>query len=274
VLVTIATKPASAQAPNEDFVAATPGGVVLLDGVSTLGTPSGCTHGAAWYVRRLGGALLRRLAHDEGDTLPAMLAEAIREVARAHAGACDLAHPGTPSATVVLLRERGPQLEYLVLADSTAVFQHGDRLTVVTDDREAVVARRCRAAMDAAANGTPEHEAARRRFMRDMQAYRNRPGGFWVAAADPAAVAEAFTGSVPLDGLTAAAALTDGATRLVDRFGLADWTELMGTLARHGPGELIRQTRAAEHADPTGARWKRGKTTDDASVAYCAGPAS
>jgi hypothetical protein len=66
-----------------------------------------------------------------------------------------------------------------------------------------------------------------------------------------------------------AAALSDGASRLVDRFGLATWENVMKTLDARGPRELLRQVREAEDSDLDGSRWPRGKAHDDATVAYC-----
>ena len=269
MLVTIATEPAAPNTPNEDFVVATPQEVVVIDGAGSAGTPSGCMHGVSWYVRQLGRSLIGRLAIREGAGLTEILADAIREVAYAHCSTCDLSHPGTPSAAVVLLRERPPQLEYLVLADSTVILARGQEVAAICDDREATASRKLRDALDASPNGTPEHDVALRQFIRDMQSLRNRPGGFWVAAADPEAAHEALTGNTRLDGLTAAAALTDGAARLVDRFNVTDWPGFLEIAAREGPAEIIRRTRAVEHSDPAGRRWKRGKATDDASIAYC-----
>jgi hypothetical protein len=67
----------------------------------------------------------------------------------------------------------------------------------------------------------------------------------------------------------AAAVLSDGATRLVDRFSLLDWTDFLGILAEQGPEAIITQVRAAEASDPDGQRWPRGKRHDDASAAFC-----
>ena len=39
-----------------------------------------------------------------------------------------------------------------------------------------------------------------------------------------------------------------------------------GALTAAGPGELIRQVRAAETADPAGIRWPRNKIHDDATA--------
>jgi hypothetical protein len=235
--VSWATEPGSPDRPNEDFVAAAPGVVVVLDGCSLpLGTDLGCLHGTAWYARRLGTRLLTRLLDDQavpvagrdGDPLRAALAQSISEVASAHSGTCDLRHPNTPAATVVVLRVRGDAVEYLVLADSSLVLHTVGRLEVVT-----------------------------------------KPMARTYAASHPAAAERAITGVVPLTGLRRAALLTDGATRLADLFGLNDWRELVHLLEEYGPSALIERTREAELTDPDGRRWPRGKRHDDATVAFC-----
>ncbi|MER7439820.1 hypothetical protein [Micromonospora avicenniae] len=157
-----------------------------------------------------------------------------------------------------------------MLADSVlALDQADDAPLVISDDREAEIGRHYRAAMDNLANGTPEHDQARRDYVQALRAHRNKPGGFWVAAADPRAADEAIVGSRPIKDVTAAALLSDGASRLTDRFGLTDWTGLLRILHDHGPAELIRRVRAAEDSDLHGERWPRGKAHDDATVAYC-----
>jgi hypothetical protein len=62
--------------------------------------------------------------------------------------------------------------------------------------------------------------------------------------------------------------LSDGASRLVDVFGLATWEELLTLLDESGPGELVRRVRAAEAADPQGRRRPRTKSSDDATAIY------
>jgi hypothetical protein len=63
--------------------------------------------------------------------------------------------------------------------------------------------------------------------------------------------------------------LSDGASRLADRFRVATWAEVFNTLHTSGPAALLRQVREAEDSDPVGERWPRGKLHDDATVAYC-----
>jgi hypothetical protein len=105
---------------------------------------------------------------------------------------------------------------------------------------------------------------------RALRRARNRPGGYWVAAADPQAASQAVTGMVQGRSLRRAVLLSDGASRLVDPFGLATWEELLELLEESGPDELLRQVRAAEAVDPEGRQWPRTKRSDDATAVYLA----
>ena len=92
--------------------------------------------------------------------------------------------------------------------------------------------------------------------------------GHRAAAAAPAVAASASTGTLEPAGLRGLALLTDGATRITDRFGLLGWPGLLGVLREDGPAALIARVRAAEAADPDRTRWPRGKVTDDATVIW------
>jgi hypothetical protein len=265
--LTLATEPAYRDRPNEDFIGATPEAVVLLDGAGTpADLESGCSHGVAWFSHTLGSTLLGAMTRD--DSLTGILADGIKTVASMHEGTCDLTHPGSPSATVVLLRRTGGTLEWLVLADSVLVLDiPGSDPMVICDEREATVGDQYRDPMKTAIGGTPEHVLALSGYMAAMRGHRNVEGGFWVAAVDPLAAEHALTGTIPADRVRAAAILSDGASRLVDRFALATWRQALDLLDASGPEDLIAQVRKAEHGDLDGSRWQRGKIFDDATAA-------
>ncbi|MEU7634529.1 hypothetical protein AB0C11_00370 [Streptomyces sp. NPDC039016] len=116
---------------------------------------------------------------------------------------------------------------------------------------------------------TQEHREALQRLVVAQRQVRNTPEGYWVAAAGPEAAGHGLVGSTPLDQVRAAAVLSDGTSRLVLEYEMATWSEVFATLRTGGPGKLIDTVRQVEATDPTGRRWPRYKSGDDATVAFC-----
>ncbi|MFE2432030.1 integrase [Streptomyces sp. NPDC059373] len=246
--VTMTSAAARTGHANEDFTGAVPTAAVLIDGAGISGTESICRHGVAWYASRLGGSLLRLLSLVRDRSLAALLAEAIEQVTDDHRGTCDVADPISPSATVAILRLSDGLVEHLVLGDSVLVLDRADGAPlVVSDPREVIISRSYGSALEAAAEGGDEFH----RVLRALRANRNQPGGFWVAKDDPRAADEAITGSCPISELTGAVLLSNGASRIVDRFRLADWPGVMAS-----PG--VERTRRNHSSCPAGRGAPRG----------------
>src|SRR5262245_14586028 len=211
--VSFATTAASADRDNEDFFGAGSKVAVLLDGA---GTPDdaddGCSHGVAWFARQLG---FRCLGAAGAEDLPLVdvLGQSIGEVARLHAGTCDLTHPGSPSSTVILVRQIPDGLEYLVLADSVLIVSGDAGTTAITDDREATFADRYRPSLDLLGELGDRHDGAVKTFVETLRDYRNREGGFWVASSDPEAAKQSLTGRIQAVDARVVALLSDGASR-------------------------------------------------------------
>jgi hypothetical protein len=274
--VETATEPGDPERPNEDFTAvALPasgqGGVlVLLDGVTPHPEGTGCVHGVPWFVARLGGALLELSGSQRDMTLSECLGEAIARTARQHGGSCELSHPYTPQATVVAVRWNRDVVEHLVLSDSVLLIEDTTGVVqAVVDDRldhlpEPVPT--LRAAVRALPRGSAERARARAEYVRAVEALRHAEGGVFTAAADPSVCARAVYGSTPRAEVRAVAALTDGASRLVEVFHDHDWSGAFALLRKEGPRSLIARVRAAESADPRGEAFPRGKRHDDATA--------
>jgi len=271
--VRLVSEAAPGRAENEDGALHHGPLVGVFDGVTALPeVPSGCVHGPAWYVRRLTTRLAEVAAESPAAALTDTLAEAICRVNGDHGGRCDLANPATPAATVCLVRADGDAVDFLILSDSTLVVERNGQVQVVTDDRfqQAVAELRWGTVADDVSQ--EERDAQQRRIDVRKHELTNRPGGYWVAAADPEAAYQAVTGRLPLggrDGVRRAALLTDGASCAVDDYGLMAWAELLDLLTTGGPEELIRRVRAVERADPDRAVYPRSKRHDDATAAIC-----
>lgn len=267
-----ASVPAPGRLENEDHVFRYGDLVGVLDGATVPdGFDTGCVHGPAWYVRHLAARLGVAFAERPTAALAGNLAAAILAVRADHGGRCDLDHPGTPSATVCLLRHGGDHVDYLVLCDSPLALDRGDRIQVIADDRlGAAMADLREKALSVAGAGEADLATRFRRAVTLQREQMNRTHGYWVAAANPDAAFHALTGSLPLTGpdrVRRAALLTDGAARAVDPFGLVDWRGLLDLLGTAGPDELIRRVRQAESAD--GARQHGFKRHDDATAVLC-----
>jgi hypothetical protein len=256
MFASVATSPGSADIPNEDWAAASPAAAVVLDGVTIFSdTATGCQHGTPWYVSQLGMRLLAAAA-DPAVPLTDALAGAIREVAALHEGTCDLSEVGAPSAAVAVVRFGERSADYLVLADVTILLDRVSELTVVTDKRVASTVADLAGQRDISS-----------RVMERRGQYRNREGGYWVAAADPEVAKHAITGSVPLSELRYVALMTDGVTRLVTPFEQDDWYSLLDLSVNYGSKAVIERVRRTELDDPDGNRWPRFKISDDATIA-------
>lgn len=255
-------------AENEDGVFVGPGAVVVLDGLSApKDLPMACIHGTPWYVRQLGTRLVA-LMGDERQPLAEVLRTAIGDVTTMHSGACALDKEAVPASTVTMVRRRRAVVDYLVLSDSVLVLDTAGTIQAIADTSVNAVAGPEMAAALAGPAGTAERAARVSELVAVQRGLRNRPGGYWVAAIDPAAADHAITGSVPAAELRRAALLSDGASRLTDLFHQLSWEELLGVLEAEGPAELIARTRLAEESDPDGTRWARFKVSDDATAAY------
>ncbi|MGP2437233.1 hypothetical protein [Streptomyces sp. JW3] len=254
----LVSEPSTSRLPNEDFASvALPasgrgGVVVLLDGVTPPKDATGCVHSVPWFTARLGGALTELTVSLPDVPLADALSRAIAVTAEAHAKTCDLSHPRTPQATVVLARWSPARVEYLLLCDSALLVEAPDgTVTARLDDRLARLPRAARAT-DALVDA-------------DL---RNKEGGFFTAAADPAVAARAVTGELPRDEVRALAALSDGATRWVEKFGAGDWPDLLRIVRKEGAQRLVDRVRELERADTERAFLGRSKTHDDATVVY------
>ena len=258
----LVSEPGDPARPNEDFASvALPasglgGALVVLDGVTPPQPPrseTGCLHSVPWFTARLGGALAELTVSNRDLTLPEILSRAIARTAESHLTSCDLSHPRTPQATVVVARWSPETVEYLILSDSALLVESPDgSVSALLDDRLSRLPRTS-LSTEAIADAT----------------VRNKEGGFFTAAADPSVAGRAVTGVLPRSSVRTLVALTDGATRWVEKFREGDWTDCFTLVRKEGAGELVARVRGLEREDEeTRTFLRRSKTHDDATVVF------
>lgn len=250
--------------PTEDVVSVLPNAVVLLDGATSLrpGLRSG-----GWYASLLAGQLAGRLTGYPAMDLADLLAAAIRAVARDHG----LAPGESPSSTVAVVRWDDDVVEGLVLADSPIAVETTSGVRVLEDERIANLRRPgpgYRARLREGGGYGEEHVTALRTAATAVGRYRNTEGGFWVAEADPDAAYEARRATWPRADVTRLLLASDGVACGVDDYRIfPDWAAVFALAADKGAGAVLDAVRAAEEADPEGARWPRPKQHDDQALA-------
>ena len=245
--VTYVCEAASDLRPNDDFVLATERFVIVLDGATEpAGVDSGCVHDVPWLVARLGTNLAGLLVRDPSAALVDVLRDGIAATMRDHTGQCDLTNRDSPSSTVAILRRGAETVDYIVLGDSAVVIEtSAGELVVAHDDRTAYLS---------------DYSLA------GVSRLRNTDEGFWIASNRPDAADKALAGSVPMRDVARAALMTDGITRLVERYGRS-WLDLVERMDKHGPRQLVADVRAEELAAAPGAY--RGKLHDDVTAVFC-----
>lgn len=253
------------QAPHSaDRVVTAGTAVAVLDGASAT-EPTDIPPGL--YADRLGASITAALAAGPEAVLTEVLGDAIEAAARG----LGLAGDDGPSSTVAMARMAGGRLDLLVLGDSFIFYDAGSGTAVLTDDRLGALRLpeqglyRERLAGGSGYDDT--HAALLRRLQREQRKQRNRPGGYWIAGADPAAARQARTLTFPAYALSWAVLATDGAVNIARHLGLDDWP----ALAHCDPPTLTRFLEHCrdweEHADPGGRQFPRAKRHDDKTVA-------
>ncbi|WP_053739568.1 protein phosphatase 2C domain-containing protein [Nocardia sp. NRRL S-836] len=215
---------------TEDRIRVLPNAVVVLDGVTSRRPPD---RNGGWYATQLADELGRLL--DAETALTDLLAQAIANLAERH----DLVPGDSPAATAAIVRWNDEKIDALVLCD-TPVVAFGRTTEVVEDTRLADL--------------RPDPDILR---------WKNKPGGYWVAEADPEAGRQALTASWPRSAVEKVVVATDGVSCGVSEYGLFSWEEL----AELPLADALDRIRAAERGDPEHTRWPRYKTHDDQAIA-------
>lgn len=252
---------ATAQLPerSDDTVFVTANAVIVLDGATAF---TAVPVPAATYVHQLGTHLHHHLDSDPSIDLPGVLAHAITETAD------DLAlRPGqSPSSTVAIIRERDGGLDALVLGD-TAIILPTETIRDGRMDALNLPERQQYRDRLAAGSGYDEQHRRLLRHLQTRQArWRNTPGGYWIAEADPIAAAHALTYRSSTVDTPWVVLATDGAYHTIEHLGLGDWH----TIAHYHEdqlGELLQQCEAWEATqDPHGQNLPRAKRHDDKTI--------
>lgn len=247
---------------NQDRYVHGDGFAAVLDGATSVAGDR--SHDPGWYADRLAREIGARMPR--GGALADTVADAVRAVRDAHR----LDPDTSPTSTVALARWSDDTVETYLLGDSFVVVLRADGdETVQTDDRLDAVGAAERAAYRARLAAGGEYDVGHRDLLLALQAEqarrRNRPGGYWIAGAEPEAAHHGITTTGERSGVSALVLASDGVAP--ERHPEAvTWRALSGAAYRRGPAQVLRELHDAEAADADGRRWPRSKRHDDKTL--------
>lgn len=247
---------------NQDRYITGDGFAAVLDGATSFADDR--SHDPGWYAEQLARAIAE--AVPRGGPLADSVTEAIRTVRDAH----NLSPEATPTSTLALARWSAESVETYVLGDSYAVVLRTDGTeSAHTDDRLDSVATHERAEYRKRLADGHGYDRVHREVLLKLQAeqarYSNRPGGYWIAGADPEAGRHGYTATEDRSGVAAVVLASDGVA--LERYSAgAAWSDLYRDVEQHGADQVLRSVHEAELTDPDGRRWPRSKVHDDKTL--------
>jgi hypothetical protein len=247
-----------------DRIAVTATAIAVLDGATAF-EPASIS--ASRYAGRLSQALCGALAAPPHTPLTDVLAGAISLTACS----LGLSGPHGPSSTVAAARLSGDRIDLLTLGDSIIVYDTPGGPAILTDDRLDQLGLPERASyrrrLAAGAGYDDTHQALLRQLQQRQRQHRNQPGGYWIAAADPAAAHQARTTSIPAASTAWIALATDGAADIIQHLAADDWPAIAHQDAAGLAGLLQRCHDWEQNTDPHGRLLPRAKRHDDKTIA-------
>ncbi|MHB8434918.1 MAG: hypothetical protein ACYDBS_05195 [Acidimicrobiales bacterium] len=250
-------------ASDDDRVVVTDDAVIVLDGAS------GCGGGSVqpgMFAERLGQQLAVQIARAPEADLTLCLELAIEE-ARSE---MELQDADGPSTTVSVFRALPGRVDVLVLGDSPIAVGGARSWEVVTDSRlenlDLQETRRYRERLLAGHGYGPDHERLVVALRERQRRYRNRPGGFWVAAANPVAARYARVMTFAAADVRWTVMATDGAARPLVHLGWDDWSRIARLDTRELEALLQHCHRWETESDPDGVLLPRAKCHDDKTL--------
>jgi hypothetical protein len=232
--VVLATEPGTPGWPNEDFAAVAAGAAVLLDGCTTW--PPGTVTGCVHGVAWYARTLGGAFLSGITADQPVPLAESL-------------------AAAITVVRDRHEDICDLDNPATPAATVTAVRVTAAGID---VLALADSVIMADYGDERPP--------LVITDTHR-------AASVSTDAAGRAYTAALPSTGLRGIALLSDGATRITDKYELLTWSAMLAVIRDDGPAQLIHQVRAAEDSDPGCTRWPRSKARDDATIIYWHEPA-
>ena len=230
---------------------------------------------AAWFVTQVQEALPALLTKEPGMPIGDLVAALAAELERRQSGSWVDARGAdgmeTPAASFALIRLLGDELEIARLGDCLVLLESKEGAVRALDHPvlEQIEAGTRRAILELRAAGVTDPQQILRTMMPQLRAQRRRRNiadGYGVLAGEQSCVSMIHVDRWPTQSLRRVLLASDGYYRLVDHYHAENDADLVRHTERNGADALLKQLRAIEAEDPSGAAYPRLKIRDDATA--------
>ena len=230
---------------------------------------------AAWFVAQVQEALPALLTKGPSmpiaDLVAALAADLERRQSASWVDARGADGRETPAASFALIRLLGDEIEIARLGDCLVLLESTDGTVGILEHPvlEQIEAETRRAILELRAAGVTDPQAILKQMMPQLRAQRrrrNREDGYGVLAGEQSCVSMIHADQLPARPLRRVLLASDGYYRLVDHYHTRNDAELVRDTERNGADALLKQLRAIEAGDPSGAAYPRLKIRDDATA--------
>lgn len=177
-----------------------------------------------------------------------------------------------PTGAISLVRERGSEIEYLVLGDCSLVIkkQSGNVETILGEGPREFDKRVVEEVINTMEREGVSYEtaySAARPMLKEHRRMKNKPDGYWTLGFEGDAVSHAKTGRISANNLDRLYLFSDGFELLVPTYDIfADWAAATDYIDANGIERTFQLLRDIERSDPECRRYPRLKPMDDASL--------
>lgn len=265
--------PGNPAKPNDDAWAQTGTAAVVFDGATNLGESLLPGESDAAWLARFGARRLMAHCQDGHEPLEA-LRRALGDAEKSFTGLRRRAPKENyehPYASMMFVRAAGKHIHALWFGDCGAFVKRPNQaVEIVGDafDKRAAEARRV--AMLAKAKGlAPAAGINRPEFLSALRAARNTVNtdkGGWLFGPHPKASDHVRGKQIEVPPGALLLLASDGFLALASDYGLYDADTLVAAAEKQGLEFLGEELRAVEASDPTGEKYPRFKTSDDATA--------
>jgi hypothetical protein len=260
---------------NEDKIGHFMNYVWLMDGVTCLSdSRTGEISDSKWFVDKFSEILVQIL--DDSKELKEMLKEAVIKTYEAYRTATNyqvIEKNQFPSSSLIILRQKGNQLEYYLLGDSTLIIENGQEVIRLTQDTLGEFEKEIlQKIYQTYISQTISFEEARKSHASEIlskRAHRNEEGGYYILSFEESAIDYGLTGKFEIHQPLHFLMMSDGFAGYMDIFNrVANSREFIEKVRERGLSAIGKELYEIEESDHDCTHYLRFKKRDDTTCIF------